>query len=302
MIYKLRTKSEELSILEILNKRMNLPRKDKHHYYNLKKGYEGEVRFDSLTEKFQSECLILNDLLLEINHTTFQIDSLMITQGKLYIYEVKNFEGDFYYESDKLFKKPKLEVINPLHQLSRTESLLYQLLLNCGIKLQIDANIVFIHPNFTLYEAPLDQPIIFPTQLNQYIEDFNAMPTKLTEKHKKIAEQLLSLNITHSPFKQVPSYEYDQLKKGITCPRCHSFAVSVVKRTTCICHECEYEEPVTDAVMRAVKEFNTLFPSEKTTTNIIHDWCQIVQSKKTIRRILATHFNIVGTRQWTYYE
>ena len=43
------------------------------------------------------------------------------------MFEVKNYEGDYYYESDRLYMKPKSEINNPLIQLKRTESLLRQL-------------------------------------------------------------------------------------------------------------------------------------------------------------------------------
>ncbi|MFC4559324.1 nuclease-related domain-containing protein [Virgibacillus kekensis] len=296
-----RTKPNELIIFELLNRRMNLSSKEKLHFLNLRKGYEGEKQFDSLTEKLQCECLILNDLLLEINNTTFQIDSLVIAFGKVHIYEVKNYEGDFYYEGDKLFKKPRLEVINPLYQLSRSESLLRQSLLSLGSKLQISASVVFINPKFTLYQAPLDKPIIFPTQLTQHMESLNGISSKLTDKDIKVANQLLAANITDSPYNHLPSYDYDNLRKGITCPKCHSYFVSIEKRT-CVCPECGEKEPVADAVVRSVNEFKILFPGEKITTNIIYDWCQIVQSKKMIRRILADNFHAVGSSQWTYYE
>ncbi|HSU79021.1 MAG TPA: NERD domain-containing protein, partial [Candidatus Angelobacter sp.] len=69
MPYKSRTKSSELLILKSLNTRMNLSVKDKQHCFNLKKGYQGEVEFDLLTEKLQSDSLILNDLLLKFNNT-----------------------------------------------------------------------------------------------------------------------------------------------------------------------------------------------------------------------------------------
>jgi len=95
MIYKPRTKSKKLTVLELLSNRKEITGKDKQHYFSLVKGNEGEMRFDTFTEKLQCECLILNDLLLEINNTTFQIDSLIITQEKIFLYEVKNFEGDY---------------------------------------------------------------------------------------------------------------------------------------------------------------------------------------------------------------
>ncbi|WP_205520127.1 nuclease-related domain-containing protein [Virgibacillus doumboii] len=300
MPYKPRTKSTELIILEILNYRMNLASKDRRHYMSLKKGFEGEVQFDSLTEKLQCECLILNDLLLEVNNTTFQIDSLIILQSLISLYEVKNLEGDYYYESDKMYKKPRKEIINPLLQLSRSESLLRQLILRLGFNPAIDASLVFINPNFTLYQAPLDKPIIYPTQIKRHLNQLNSRPSKLTNKHKILADQLLSLHITDSPFDQLPVYSYDQLRKGIVCPMCHSFSVTVDKRK-CICKHCEHTELVGDAVMRSIEEFKILFPDERITTNVIYDWCRVVTSKKTIRRVLADNFNIIGTNQWTYY-
>ncbi|MFZ3577913.1 nuclease-related domain-containing protein [Virgibacillus sp. DJP39] len=143
----------------------------------------------------------------------------MIAPGKIYFNEGKNYEGDYLYASDKLFKKPRLEVINPLHQLSRSESLLRQLLHSLGSTPQIiDASVVFINPSFTLYQAPLDKPFIFPTQINQYMKSLNTISSKLTDKHKKLAKQLLSLNRTDSPYTKITSYDYDQLQKGITYP------------------------------------------------------------------------------------
>jgi hypothetical protein len=77
--------------------------------------------------------------------------------------------------------------------------------------------------------------------------------------------------------------------------------VAVDKRK-CICHECGYKESVTNAVLRTVKEFQILFPDKRMMTNMIHDWCMVVESKRRIRRALAAYFNPVGQHQWTYYE
>lgn len=80
---------------------------EKQYCSNLFKGYDGEVLFDSYTSKLECECLVINDLLLQYNNTTFQIDTLIITPDKLYIFEVKNYECDYFFESDILYKKPK---------------------------------------------------------------------------------------------------------------------------------------------------------------------------------------------------
>lgn len=301
MPYKSRTESTELLILGSLNIRMNLSDKDRQHYFNLKKGYEGEVIFDSLTEKLQCECLILNDLLLKTNNTMFQIDSLIMISETIYLFEVKNYEGDFYYESDRIYKKPKSEINNPLHQLSRSESLLRQLLHKLGFNPSIEASVVFINPEFTLYQAPLDKPFIFPTQVNHFLNKLNTTPSKLNGKHKMLADKLISLHIKNSPFSLLPSYDYDQLRKGITCQECQSFSISD-EGQNCVCKECGHEEIVSASVMRSVKEFKLLFPNRKITTSVIHDWCKVVNSKKKIRRILGENFTIVGGRRWSSYQ
>lgn len=302
MLLKPRKKSSELLILEFLNCRMALSPKDKQHYTNLAKGYEGEQKFDLWTEQLQCDCLILNDLLLKSNSTTFQIDALILTAEQINFYEVKNFEGDYFYdaEQDKFYKRPQYEIVNPLHQLARSKPLLNQLLLNQGFKTPIEDNVVFINNEFTLYQAPPDKPIIYPNQLKRYFNKFNVTPSKLSKRHFLLAEKLNSLHIADPPAKQIPPYHYEQLRKGITCSRCKSYAL-YIKWATCVCDECGCEEPLSYAVIRTVKEFQLLFPEHKITSKIIHDWCQVVKSKRTISNILGQNFKAVGERRWTHY-
>lgn len=161
---------------------------------------------------------------------------------------------------------------------SRTRSKEWIILELLNKRKQIDSSVVFINPNFTLYQAPQDKPIIFPTQVNRYLENFNAAPTKLTEKHKKLADQLLASHKSNSPFSQIPSYDYDQLQKDITCSACHSFSVAV-SRKKYSCNKCQHEELLDEAILRSIKEFRALFPTKKMTTNIIHDWCNSTRKK-----------------------
>ncbi|WP_138419905.1 nuclease-related domain-containing protein [Aquibacillus sediminis] len=300
MISKIRKKSKELIILESLNDRMSLPSKDKQHFHSLKKGYEGEVKFDTLTEKLQCDCIILNDLLLEINNTTFQIDTLIIFQEHVHLYEVKNYDGEYFFEQEKLYKKPNLEIINPLHQLSRSESLLRQLLLSLGFNPQINGSVVFINPNFNLYQSPLDQPILFQNQVKKHLGTLSVQPFKLTAKHKNLARKLASMHITNPKFEKLPTYDYDELRKGITCLKCHSFFV-LVGKNSCSCENCGFIEPSTNAIKRSIEEFRILFPNKKITTKIIQDWCR-VNSERKIRAVLLKNYSKIGEHRWTYYK
>lgn len=301
MPFKSRTESKELLILKSLNTRMSLPEKDKQHYLNIKKGFDGEVRFDTLTEKLQCECYIINDLLLKHNHTLFQIDTLIIFSDGINFFEVKNHDGDYYYESGRLYKKPRSEIINPHIQLKKDESLLRQLLQKLGFNLPVNGSVVFINPEFTLYQAPLDQPFIFPTQIKNHLQNLGKKPSKLTAKHKQLAEKLVSLHITDSPYTQIPEYTIDKLQKGITCKLCDSFSVTVEGRK-CVCHDCGFGELVEEAVIRSVDEIKLLFPDLKITTNLVYEWCKVIESKRRIARILEGNFKKVGVHQWASYE
>jgi hypothetical protein len=153
MAYKPRIEKDEIKIFRSLNARMDLTEKERKYYFKLVKGFEGEVMFDLLTEQLPEERLILNDLLLEANNTKFQIDTTMIIQEKIHIFEVKNFEGDYDYNSDEFYIFGKI-ISNPLDQLKRGESLFLQLLQNLGYKIPIEAWIIFINPEFTLISRP----------------------------------------------------------------------------------------------------------------------------------------------------
>lgn len=294
-------KPSKLLFYETLNARKKLSARDKNTLYNLQKGYEGELLFSTYTREMKGKGFILHDLLFEINQTTFQIDCLIINQANVFLYEVKNFEGDFYLEADKLFKRPQIEYVNPLHQLSRAESLLRQLLLTIGFKTPIDANVAFVHPTFTLYQAPLDIPALFPNQVQRHLTSVSNQSTTSTNNMNKLATKLLEVRKTDYPFEK-PAFEYEELKKGIVCPVCREISVSLVKRS-CMCKVCGNVESINSAVLQSVEEFRVLFPERRVTTGEIYRWCgEIIESKRAIHRILSTNYKVHGRNRWTYFE
>ncbi|TYS69791.1 NERD domain-containing protein [Sutcliffiella horikoshii] len=303
MLYKSRTTPRELEVYQYLNTRIKLSEIERKHLYTLRKGFEGEVQFDRLTSSIQSECLILNDLLLQQNRSTFQIDTLIIAPYTIHLFEVKNFEGDYFYDYDRLYTKipPQSEVTNPLIQLTRSESLLRQLLQSLGCNLPIQSLIVFINPEFTLYQTPINKPFLFHSQINRFLENINTTSGKLINHHKELAEQITAQHLIDAPFFLPPSYEYDELRKGNTCENCGLFKISVAG-TKCICKECGKMELSDTLIMRNVKELTKLFPDKKIDTNTIYEWLEGAIPKRTIGRSLKKHMNCNGVRQWSHYE
>ncbi|WP_102264892.1 nuclease-related domain-containing protein [Mesobacillus jeotgali] len=301
MILKNRNKPDELKMLDWLAPRMEFSEQEKQRHYSLRKGFEGEIKFDIWLESLEIEHLILNDLLLEVGGTTFQIDSLVIIQDAFLVFEVKYYAGDYYYEGERLKKINGSEIKDPLLQLKRCISLLRQLFESLGFRLVIESSVVFINPEFTLYQSPKDAPIIFPSQLNRYMKNLNKKHSKLTNLHRKIAEKLLQLHQTDSPYKRLPHYEYEQLKKGLMCEECHQLMDTIEKKEF-VCSHCGTHEKIDTAVMRSIEEIRLLFPERKLTTALVYDWCNGVLSRKIIRHILKNNFNAVGTNRHQFFE
>lgn len=303
MCYKPRSEPVEAIILKFLNARMTLGEKEMQRLHNLVKGFEGEVKFDSLTEKLQCPSYILNDLLLEHNGSNFQIDSLMLTQEPLYYFEIKNYEGDYYFENNRFYtlsKKDK-EIKNPLQQLERGESLLRQMLQHYGYRIPIEAYVVFVNPEFHCFQAPLNKPIIYPNQLNRFMKKLNMRPSRLNGAHKKLADLLASMHQIVLPYDKLPPYTYAQLNKGPLCAVCDSLKTSVVDRKL-VCAICGHVELLDHAILRSVEELKLLFPDIKITTVLVHDWFQVVDSMKTIRRVLVQNMSISGKTKGSFYE
>lgn len=293
-------KPKELQFLETLSKRKRFTSKEKRYYFNLQRGFEGELLFSQFIGNLKNDSIILTDLLLEYNQTTFQVDCLLITRSKIYLYEVKNFEGDYYFDNDKFYKIPRQEIINPFHQLSRAESILRQMLLSIGSNTPIESHVVFVHPTFFLYQSPLDIPAIFPNQIERHVSFLMREAGNVTATERRLASRLVELAKKESPFQKLPEVEYAELDKGITCTACEGLSMRLVKRT-CVCGVCGYKESVTTAVLRSISEFQLLFPNERLTTHQIFHWCGELVPKNIIYRVLSTNFKSVGTKKWTHY-
>src|SRR5699024_1784004 len=141
----------------------------------------------------------------------------------------------------------KQEIRNPMLQLQRSEFLLRQLLQHMGVHFKIEPRLIFVHPEFTLYQAPYDQPLVLPTQLNRYVKTLNHTPSKLTSMHQNLAEQLIQRHITTSRHERLPEYSFDHLKKGIVCSSCRGFMFAI-RMANMRCTDCGYEERTESAV------------------------------------------------------
>ncbi len=297
---KVRGVPEELQILRALNNRKSFTHQEKTKYLNAEKGYDGECKFDEWLAPLLNGKIVLNDLLLDYNHTIFQIDSLLLTSEKIILFEVKNSEGDYYVEGDGWYSLKGKEINNPLHQLHRNTVLLRGLLRKIGFKIPIDPRLIFMNPEFQLYQTPLDPPIIFPSQLNRFKAEMKKERSYVNDHMTKIAKHLLKLHLDKNPNTRLPQYNYDELRKGVSCKSCNAMYERFSK-SFFLCSSCGVQEEYEPAISRSVYDYELLFPDKKITMNTMHDWCGQVVSKKTIQKYLTKEYHLVSSGRSSYY-
>lgn len=296
-------KSIALLKLEILNKYHTLTSEQHLIYKRLKRGFEGEKTFAALLESYlSSNYHVLYDLRLRVNESEVQIDCLLFIHNTTFLFEIKNYHGNYFHSNNRWFlASSDKEIKNPLYQLQRSELLLKDFFYQQQISQPIISKLIFIHPEFHLYQAPMLSSIIFPTQLKQFfklqrMEQDQPMKNNFSE----IADTLLKHHQTMSLYEQVPRIQHSQLRKGIYCKDCTNKLTSFTKKTF-ICHVCKAIELKEKAILRCILNYRTLFPNEKITRDSAFHWIGKTTSIRTVQRVLAKHFSNSGNGSQSFY-
>ncbi len=300
-MFKKPLKSRNQQVLEILLKRRELSNAEQKSLNRLASGYEGEVQFyKMLKQKLHNNPIKLFNVHLKVNGSECQIDALLIFQNEIIFFEVKNYQGDFILEGDHWYTLSKQEIRNPLHQLSRTELLLQQFLTMHNLSLKVRSLVIFMHPEFQLYQTPLDIPAVFHPQLKHFLNQLQNIPCSIEKRHEQIAKLLTSKHESSSAFESVLDYDYESLQKGVFCEKC-SGTMNESGLKYMLCSQCLCLEDYSRAILRNIKDLHTLFPNKKITVNIVCEWLNHLISKYKIRKILSNHFTMVGFGRGAHY-
>ncbi|MGM0845520.1 MAG: nuclease-related domain-containing protein [Bacillota bacterium] len=301
MIVKKRVEPAKVKLLSLLNARMRLVENEQRKLKAAIKGYKGELMFDEWALPLMNKMVFLNDLLLNHQGSKFQMDSCALTSKTIVNFEVKNFEGDYRIKNGIWISPAGEEKQDPMFQLKRTESLIRQYTQKLGFNWHIESYLIFINPEFYLYNPPETPSIIFAPQMNRFLTKLQSRSLKVNKGDLKLAEKLQSLHIEESPYSRLPEYHFDDLQKGILCPHCDVFYKPCPSKSL-FCNICGESECKGSAILRTIEEFRLLFPNEKLTTNKIQAMCGIITLKKTIRKVLGENFTKVSAKNYTYYE
>ncbi|MGJ9383494.1 nuclease-related domain-containing protein [Salipaludibacillus sp. CF4.18] len=217
MVFKTpRNPPHELLMLQHLHSRMMLPANFIKIMRNHKKGLEGELHFDSYLKGISVDSIILRSLLFELNNEYFQIDTLLISPSTLYLFEVKNYSGEYQIRHGKWYNSIDSLTKDPTLQLYRCETLFRQLLSKLNqTQFEIKPLVVFPNLEFTLFHASKDLPVILPTQISKFVHQLNSTSPnfKLPQQCYDLSDMLISYALAKYPFPNLPEYNFNQLIK-----------------------------------------------------------------------------------------
>lgn len=296
-----RQKPQALLVMEALNKRMTMSRKEKQSLYSMTKGYEGECTFDDMIKEANPNAQVMKDLLLKVNGTTFQIDTILISSDTIYFYEVKNYEGEYQLNKEKMIiYRSGTEILNPVNQLQRSSFLFSQLLNQNKYHFNVTANVIFINPQFTLYaSSPIDN-VILPPLVPKHLDHVASL--KYTKKSSiDLIKFLRNQHISDHDFAELPKYSMDTLNQQSYCRICESPFLEVTGRKV-RCEDCGKVETIPSLIKRQIEEFSLLFPDRRLTTPDIHQWCGKLISPFSVRHVLKKNYQSEHEGRWRYYR
>lgn len=264
-------KPESLKVLEILYKRMPFNSELVEEYFVVRKGYEGECKFYNLISQKGFPMIVLHDVLIK-KIGTAQIDFIVIMATRIYLFEVKNFEGTVHHKGDDFIKNNYKLDRNPLNRAKNGFDILDGILRANHVRIPAEWKLVFINESFTLYGHQPEVPILLLPQLEEFFEKMAKTSAPLTNYHYKIAHLIRNSRPESNLYKSDYKYDYESLEKGIWCDKCES-AKMINKHRYLKCSGCSKTEPKIDGVKRSIAEFKLLFPDKILTARILKDWC-----------------------------
>lgn len=297
MELKRRERPVMLQLFSALRPRMILGEKDESYFHSLEKGYEGEKAFDLEMKSYFEKAVFLQDVTLEQNKSNFQLDSVAILERKLILFEIKYFFGDYFVKGEEWFSSQETEIHNPLNQLYKSTMLLKKWLYQQNIPYEVQSFVIFINPNFMLYQAPRHSSIIFHHQLPKLQKNLFGS-SRVSNEDVEVGNMILANHRDHIYMEKVPQFSYTTLKKGLFCPKCHGEYRNGEKFLRC--GRCQFTERKGEAIQRAIQEFKLLFVGDKLTTAQIMNWCG-VENPKLIRKVLKEQCKYYKHNNHSYF-
>ncbi|HLR91510.1 MAG TPA: nuclease-related domain-containing protein [Atopostipes sp.] len=277
--------------------------------YELKRniaGEEGEkIVLEYLEEFGRKDWRIIRNMWMN-HYGPFECDLILITDFKVYVFEIKNYFGEFSYKNGITKIDGIQRNFNPIHQSSRNSTNIKQILIHKFPTLPVEGALIFtgINNKVSIESGIPDIEIIPRNHLMSYIRKvaleertFNGPPINPAD----ILVQLENLEIQND-FAPVPltNDEMNKVKKGIYCAHCKKYTIKI-KRFEIFC-SCGYKESREQATLRTIKDYGILRFDHQLKIKDLLEFFNHQVSRNYLTKILSTHFEHVNNWSHSYYK
>lgn len=228
----------------------------------------------------------------------FECDFLLITRYKIYVFEIKNYKGEFVYKDGFVKINNKQKTFNPIHQTRRNYRNVQEIISEINPNIQVEGATIFTGINNAVFmESEVSDIKIIPrSYLKWYIDQIikeEQENRRLITNQEAILEKLTSYQIENSFLPEAISKEkMATAKRGIQCAKCHSFHIKV-NRFNVECR-CGYKEDREIATLRAIYDYAVLMFDKPLTRSSLLEFLDGQASKTYLVNNLNKHFPAIN--------
>lgn len=282
MLLKKREQPIEMRKLESLEGRMTLNADYTRQLHQMRLGYAGECLFDCMAEDLDDCVIRINDFILA-RQQLCQIDSIFISNQKIYLLDIKNWSKTY------TLNQSGFESLHndPLDQLKRARKIFINMLQSHGIRLPVEARLIFINPDIVLYGIDANLPIVLPQQIPDYFDKIRHSSSPITKWEERTAKIILAQHTDENPYRLQVLYSTESVQPGILCSTCR-ILMAEKSHKFLYCPKCLGTESKAHAVRRSEQELLLLFPDSRPHIHKLYKWCGEMVSKQSLHSLKAS--------------
>lgn len=271
--------------------------------YNMKillKGYEGECLYDKIFDEISHDNIyIMRDIYLNAGGTVAQYDSIIITENRIVMNEIKNTPGDYRFEDNKWFKNSRELTNNVYAQLSRAKGKLMKLRDDYHLNFEIEGDLVFVNDDFRLSteNVYIWEVTVLRNQLRNYFRQFRN--EKLGNNANNIVKAIKNQIVDDPYFNE--SADIFKIRRGLYCGQCNSFNLNK-GRFQLTCSHCGTIESNETHLFRAMNDYQILFQNEPMTRYSLLYFVDNQIGKTSAYEIMKKHCDIIKKGNNSEYE
>lgn len=273
----------------------------------LKAGLAGEDKAVKCLENHgKDHWIMLRNLWINFNNA-FEYDIILITNHCVYIFEVKNYTGNFTYENGVCILNNRKMDHDVIQQTRRNFLRMERLCNQLPNPPKVKGAIIFIGENNQVeIKSPVeDIETLQLTDFYEYIKDM--IEAEENTNHStfinptQIITHLEKFEVAHPyPPQSLSKSVIQEFRPGIHCARCGNYNLKTTKYyLEC---PCGYHESREEAIVRTVCDYGVLTHDKNFSLGEIMAFINHEAAHTFLRDILVKHFKQTLNGRFTYYE